>query len=111
MNDEMIVAIVPNPEEQGPTGHPGPNGILGRRIYEMVNHPRHYQSNNGVECIDAINAATEGLTGIEAFDTGSAIKYLWRWKKKENPVQDIKKAIWYLNNLIENIEESNKKEI
>ena len=32
-------------------------------------------------------------------------------KKKENPVHDIKKAIWYLNNLIENIEESNKKEI
>ena len=73
-------------------------------IPEMVNHPRHYQSNNGVEWIDAINAATEGLTGIEAFDTGSAIKYLWRWKKKENPVQDIKKAIWYLNNLIENID-------
>lgn len=78
-------------------------------IPEMVNHPRHYQSNNGVECIDAINAATEYLTGIEAFDTGSAIKYLWRWKKKENPVQDIKKAIWYLNNLIENIDKKESK--
>lgn len=96
MNNEMIVAVVPNPSN--------------RLTSEMVNHPKHYQSNNGVECIDAINAATEGLTGIEAFDTGSAIKYLWRWKKKENPIQDIKKAIWYLNNLIENIEESNKKE-
>ena len=97
MNDEMLIVGVPNPSN--------------RLTSEMVNNPRHYQSNNGVECIDAINAATEGLTGIEAFDTGSAIKYLWRWKKKENPVQDIKKAIWYLNNLIENIEESNKKEI
>lgn len=81
------------------------------KTFDMVNHPKHYQSSNGIECIDAIKAATEGLTGIEAVDTGNAIKYLWRWKKKEKPVQDINKAIWYLNNLIENIEESNKKEI
>ncbi len=40
----------------------------------MVDHPAHYTSGK-VECIDAIEAATGGLTGIEAVCTGNAIKY------------------------------------
>ena len=64
-----------------------------------VDHPSHY-NNGGIECIDAIESATEGLTGIEAFCTGNAIKYLWRWKHK-NGVEDLDKAIWYINKLKE----------
>lgn len=65
---------------------------------DNVNHPSHY-TQGGIECIDAIKAATVGLTGIEAVCTGNAIKYLWRWKFK-NGVEDIRKAIWYLERLL-----------
>lgn len=57
-------------------------------------HPRYYNKGT-VECIDAIEAATSDLTGIEAFCTGNAIKYVWRWKQKGN-LQDLDKAIWYI---------------
>ncbi len=65
---------------------------------DNVNRPSHY-TQGGIECIDAIKAATVGLTGIKAVCTGNAIKYLWRWKFK-NGVEDIRKAIWYLERLL-----------
>jgi hypothetical protein len=65
---------------------------------DPVNHPSHYKT-GGIECIDAIGSATEDLRGAEAFYVGNAIKYLWRWKKK-NGVEDLKKAEWYLQRLI-----------
>ena len=64
---------------------------------DNVNHPKHY-TQGGIECIDALAAATSGLEGIEAVDTANAIKYLWRWKYK-NGVEDVNKAMWYLNHL------------
>ena len=75
--------------------------------HDAVDHPDHYQTTNGIECIDAIAAATEALKGEEAFCTASAIKYLWRWRKKHNPVEDLKKARWYIDRLIEKLEEKN----
>lgn len=68
---------------------------------DYVNHPTHY-TQGGIECIDAIKAATKGLGGIEAFCTGNAIKYLWRWKNK-NGAQDLEKAVWYINRLMDEI--------
>lgn len=66
---------------------------------DMVNHPPHYTS-GGVECIEAIEAATSSLDGFEAYCTGNAIKYLWRWKLK-NGKQDLEKAVFYINRLID----------
>ena len=60
-------------------------------------NPNHYKQGS-IECIEALKAATTKLTGIEAVCTANAIKYLWRWKDK-NGVEDIDKAIWYLNRL------------
>lgn len=71
---------------------------------DNVNHPTHYTA-GGIECIDALAAATAGLEGIEAVDTANAIKYLWRWKHK-NGAEDLKKAQWYINHLIKQLEES-----
>ena len=65
---------------------------------DMVNHPSHY-NNGSIECIDALAAATNGLLGIEAFCTANAIKYLWRWKYK-NGTEDLEKARWYIDYLI-----------
>lgn len=61
-------------------------------IDNKVSHPNHYQSRSGLECKDVLNAATEELKGYEAVWTGNAIKYLWRWKKK-NGDEDLRKAI------------------
>jgi hypothetical protein len=71
---------------------------------DAVNHPSHYNQGD-IECIAAIKEATKGLDGIEAFDTGNAIKYLWRWKQKKG-AEDLKKAIFYINHLIEQIEKA-----
>ncbi len=69
---------------------------------DTINSPAHY-TNGKVECIDAIEAATTGLEGIEAVCTGNAIKYLYRWKLK-NGIEDLKKARWYLDRLIAKVE-------
>ena len=69
---------------------------------DMVNHPSHY-TQGGIECIDALKAATVSKTGIEAVCTANAIKYLWRYEEK-NGVEDVKKARWYIDRLIEELE-------
>lgn len=73
-------------------------------IDDMVNHPSHYTAGK-VECIYALESATIGLQGIEAVCTANAIKYLWRWKRK-NGVQDLEKAKWYIDWLIKAEEKS-----
>jgi len=72
--------------------------------YDPVNRPTHY--NNGrMECIDAIQAATE--EGYEFHLQGTIIKYIWRYRNKDNPVQDLMKARWYLDRLIEEYSNDN----
>jgi hypothetical protein len=66
---------------------------------DMVNSPPHYNQ-AGIECIDAIRAATDD--GYEYYLQGNIIKYLWRYRYK-NGVQDLEKAQWYLQKLIEEI--------
>ena len=74
---------------------------------DPVNHPNHYKSETGLEAIDVIEAFTSDLKGIEATDTGNIIKYICRWKRK-NGLQDLKKAQWYLNHLINHVEKMEK---
>ncbi|HIB0233634.1 TPA: DUF3310 domain-containing protein [Escherichia coli] len=70
---------------------------------DMVNHPSHY-TQGGIECIDAIKAATVGKTGIEAVCVANVVKYLWRYEEK-NGLEDVKKARWYLERLISELSE------
>ena len=70
-------------------------------MVDMVNHPSHY-TQGGIECIDALEAATINLKGIEAVCTANAIKYLWRWKEKGG-VEDLEKSKWYIDRLIKKI--------
>lgn len=69
---------------------------------DVVNHPSHY-TQGGIECIDAITAATVGKTGIEAVCVANVVKYLWRYEEK-NGLEDVKKARWYLERLINELE-------
>lgn len=66
---------------------------------DEIDHPSHYTQGK-IECIDAIESAVTGLTGMDAVETGNIIKYVFRWKHK-NGVKDLKKARWYLDRLIE----------
>lgn len=61
-----------------------------------------YYTNSKVECIDAIESATIGKSGIQAVCTANVIKYLWRFEQK-NGIEDVKKAQWYLNKLIDEL--------
>lgn len=64
-------------------------------------NPSHYKLGK-VECIDAIESATGDLHGIHAVCTANVIKYIWRWKRK-NGVENLKKARWYLDKMIQHV--------
>jgi len=69
---------------------------------DMVNSPPHYNA-TGIECIHAISAATGD--GFQHYLQGNIMKYLWRYRYK-NGKQDLEKAKWYLDKLIEVYDES-----
>lgn len=71
---------------------------------DVVNHPKHYQMAGGLEVIDFIIGATAGLDGKDGYFVGNILKYVCRYSKK-NGLEDLKKAQWYLNKLIESKEE------
>lgn len=78
---------------------------MSKEVYEcedqMVSHPNHYQSENGIEVIDVIDAFVEDPESAYA---ANVLKYVCRYKKK-NGLQDLRKAAWYLDRLIKNVEE------
>lgn len=62
---------------------------------DQVNHPSHYQL-LGIEAIDVVRHFN--------FNRGNAIKYVWRAGAKGDEVEDLKKAIWYLNDEIKRLQ-------
>lgn len=68
---------------------------------DLINHPKHYTSHpSGVECIE--------ITRHMNFNLGNVIKYLWRSGLKDNnpSIQDLKKALFYLQDEIKRLENS-----
>ena len=78
---------------------------IEKEVPDAVNHPSHY-TGAWIECIDAIKASMtpDALSG---YLKGNVQKYLWRYEKKVNPVEDLKKARWYLDYLINELEQTN----
>lgn len=76
--------------------------FINSKAYDPVQHPLHYNQ-GGIECIDAIKAATVGKKGIEAVCVANVIKYLFRYEAK-NGLEDVKKAAWYIDRLIQELE-------
>jgi hypothetical protein len=64
-------------------------------------NPDHYKS-GGIELIDVLEAKL-GLQGFKGFLAGNVLKYVVRYDKK-NGVEDLQKALWYLNKLIGTVE-------
>lgn len=66
---------------------------------DNVNHPSHYANNpKGIECIDAMEAGL-GKERVMSFCLCNAFKYIFRTQNK-NGIEDVKKAIWYLNKFV-----------
>lgn len=78
-------------------------------MHDPVNHPRHYAKNGGIECIEAQEASMdkEAFRGALKFNVQ---KYVWRYEDKEEPLEDLKKARWYLDLLIFSMENEAEQE-
>jgi len=68
---------------------------------DNVNSPAHYTFGD-IECIDAIKASMDHKDFC-GFLKGNVLKYMWRYEMKNNPVEDLQKARWYLDKLIETL--------
>lgn len=63
-------------------------------LHDPVNHPKHYTDHpSGIECIQ--------ITEHMGFCLGNAMKYIWRSDLKNNAIEDLEKAIWYIEREIE----------
>ena len=70
---------------------------------DLVNHPPHY--NNGkIECIEAIEAMLSHEEYV-GYLRGNSLKYRWRFRYKDF-IQDLKKAEWYENRLLEELKKN-----
>jgi|TARA_R110000803_G_scaffold1076_1_gene3677 hypothetical protein len=75
--------------------------------YDPVNRPAHYNLGGGVECIDYIKQVL-GNQGFIAYCQGNMIKYQHRYRYKNKPVEDMQKAQYYLNKMLETMNEVHK---
>jgi hypothetical protein len=64
-------------------------------MHDPVDHPAHY-TQGSIECIEALESLGIG----KDFCRGNAMKYLWRLDAKDNPLQDARKALWYVTRLV-----------
>ena len=71
-------------------------------VVDVVNSPSHYKS-GGIEAIEGIEASM-GPEAYAGYLKGSVMKYLWRYEKKGKPIEDLKKARWFLDRLIQKVE-------
>ncbi len=71
-----------------------------------VERPDHYNT-GAIEAIEAIRASMDADQYF-GYLKGNVMKYLWRYDYKEKPVEDLRKADWYLNRLIDALIEDNQ---
>ena len=85
-------------------GNPNQDSIQSKE--DNVNHPKHYTSHpSGIECIT--------IARHYCFSIGNAIKYLWRaglkkdasLEDKQKEIEDLEKAIWYINDRIKQLKD------
>lgn len=78
---------------------PQPNPSDGGEKTDPVNHPKHYVSHpSGIECIQ--------VTEFMGFNLGNAVKYVWRADLKNDALEDLRKAAWYIQREIEKREKA-----
>lgn len=68
--------------------------------HDPVNHPKHYTNHpSGIECIE--------ITRHMGFNLGNAMKYIWRADLKNDAIEDLEKAVWYLKDEIQKRKKNN----
>lgn len=78
---------------RGVTERPRTQGDTLAAPHDPVNHPTHYTSHpSGIECIE--------ITRHMGFNLGNAFKYIWRADLKGNSIEDLEKAVWYIQDEI-----------
>lgn len=60
---------------------------------DVINHPDHYQDHSGIECIE--------IASPLSYSIGNAVKYVYRYDSKDTPLENLKKARWFLNRVID----------
>ena len=68
---------------------------------DNVNHPAHYEQNCSLECIQVMELVF-GAEAMTHFCMCNAFKYMWRYKHK-NGLEDLKKASWYLDYIVDSV--------
>ena len=72
-----------------------------KRMKDVVSQPPHYTAHpSGIECIQ--------VTEHMGFNLGNAIKYIWRCDLKQDAIEDLKKAKWYIEREIDKRVRSNE---
>ena len=108
---EMLVAMIKRDMIQVADSMGGNIWVLSEYVYpaitasnDMVNHPSHYQGKGGLEALDVIEAF-----GLDAnYNLACVVKYLLRCDKKDDGLQDLQKAAFYLNREIDSREENTR---
>ena len=70
---------------------------------DMINSPKHY-TEGGIEVIDYIEAKCRSLDGYMGYLAGNALKYLSRLDKKGEALENAKKAQWFVNKIVKELE-------
>jgi hypothetical protein len=76
-----------------------PNGLMSMQVYadDKINSPTHYKV-GGIETIDFIEAKNLG------YNLGNVVKYISRAEHKDNKLDNLKKAQWYLNRAVSKLQ-------
>jgi ribosome-associated translation inhibitor RaiA len=72
---------------------------MTNKVMEKVNHPLYYGGDKPYEAIKVIEAWKLG------FHLGNVVKYISRWNKKGDPIENLEKAVWYLQRKIDKLKE------
>ena len=95
--------VEPCPGGSGGNGNQQAKADAGKLEIDMVNHPAHYTAGN-VECIDALESMSVGYQDtVQAALAWQVLKYIWRSPLKGKQLEDLQKAQFYLNRLIEKV--------
>ena len=81
-------------DDNEPNDHP----VYGDYKYDSVHRPEHYNTGS-LECIDAMKGMLNHDEYI-GYLRGNALKYMWRFRYKKSPIEDLRKARWYEERLI-----------
>ena len=98
----IYVGYIPDDDEKPEIPDTPITKVTDENEFDPVDHPQHYASGS-LECIDWIEAELTSEE-FEGYLKGQVFKYVWRYRDKGKKSQDLKKARWYLDKLIDKME-------